>query len=183
MKNFLKELFLRKESTFQWEKLRLFSMSRWPEDLGITHGVEHWDRVAKFGQMLYQEGADMDVIMAFAYLHDAERINNWEDIQHGQRASKLIDTIRHTQLEALSDEQIDKLKRACELHTIEHRTGDITIDICFDADRMDLPRVGIFPSPERMATRKGAELVAIPQYGDFYHRFVIPNDIQSDSLF
>ena len=183
MKNFLKELFLRKESTFQWEKLRLFSMSRWPEDLGITHGVEHWDRVAKFGQMLYQEGADIDVIMAFAYLHDAERMNNWKDIQHGQRASKLIDTIRHTQLEALSDEQIDKLKRACELHTIKHRTGDITIDICFDADRMDLPRVGIFPSPKRMATQKSAEIVAIPQYGEFYHRFVITNDIQSDSLF
>ena len=172
MKNFLKELFLRKESTFQWEKLRLFSMSRWPEDLGTTHGVDHWDRVAKFGRMLYQEGADMDVILAFAYLHDAERMNNGRDINHGQRASELIDTIRHTQLEALSDEQIAKLKRACELHTIQHRTGDLTIDICFDADRMDLPRVGITPSPQRMATKKGAELVANPQYDEFYYKYV-----------
>lgn len=160
------------DSTFQWEDLRRFSMSRWPEDMDTTHGVDHWDRVAKFGGMLYQEGADMDVILAFAYLHDAERMNNGRDINHGQRASGLIDAIRHTQLEALSNEQIAKLKRACALHTIEHRTGDITIDICFDADRMDLPRVGIIPYPQRMATQKGAELVANHQYIEWHRRDV-----------
>ena len=165
-------MFTKNDSAFQWERLRLFSMSRWSEDMGRTHGVEHWDRVAKFGSMLYQEGADMDVILAFAYLHDAERMHNGRDINHGQRASGLIDAIRHTQLEALSDEQIAKLKRACELHTIQHRTGDLTIDICFDADRMDLPRVGIIPSPKRMATKKGAELVANPHYIEWHRRFL-----------
>ena len=169
---FLKSIFTKNDFAFHWEDLRLFSMSRWPEDMGRTHGVEHWDRVAKFGRMLYQEGADMDVILAFAYLHDAERMSNGRDINHGQRASGLIDTIRHTQLEALSDEQIAKLKRACELHTIQHRTGDLTIDICFDADRMDLPRVDITPSQKRMATKKGAELVANPQYDMLYHKWV-----------
>jgi uncharacterized protein len=118
--------------------------------------------------MLYQEGADMDVILAFAYLHDSERRDNAMDIEHGKRASLLIDRIRETELKALNDEQIAKLKRACELHTIEHRTGDITIDICFDADRMDLLRVGIIPDPKRMATKLGAELVADPNYEDFY---------------
>lgn len=172
MKKFLKSIFTQNDAVFQWENLRLFSMSRWPEDLGTTHGVDHWDRVAKFGRMLYQEGADMDVILAFAYLHDAERMHNGRDINHGQRASGLIDAIRHTQLEALSDEQIAKLKRACELHTIQHRTGDITIDICFDADRMDLPRVGIIPDPQRMATKQGAELVANLQYDEFYYQYV-----------
>lgn len=172
MKNFLKSIFTKNNSNFQWENLRLFSMSRWPEDLGMTHGVDHWDRVAKFGRMLYQEEADLDVILAFAYLHDAERVHNGRDINHGQRASGLIDTIRHTQLEALNDEQINKLKRACALHTIEHGTGDITIDICFDADRMDLPRVGIIPSSQRMATKKGTELVANPQYIEWYCSWV-----------
>ena len=33
------------------------------------------------------------------------------------------------------------------------------------------------------STQNGTELVPIPQYGEFYHRFVITNDIQSDSLF
>lgn len=157
-----------KHISFDYEMIRCYSASRWPKDMGETHGVEHWDRVARFGRMLYQEGADMDVILAFAYLHDSERRDNAMDIEHGKRASLLIDKIRETELKALNDEQIAKLKRACELHTIEHRTGDITIDICFDADRMDLLRVGITPSPDRMATKRGAELVADPNYEDFY---------------
>ena len=157
---------------FDWKKLREYSVKRWPEWMGMTHGVEHWDRVAKFGRILYKEGADMDVIMAFAYLHDSERENNAYDVEHGPRASKLIDTIRNTELAALNDEQIAKLKRACELHTIQHRTGDITIDICFDADCMDLLRVGIMPSPERMATKQGADYVSDPhKYLEFYREF------------
>ena len=155
--------------SFDYSNLRSFSINRWLEEMGTTHGVEHWDRVAKFGQMLYQEGADMDVVMAFAYLHDSERQNNAIDDEHGLRASAFIDTIRYTELRALSNEQIAKLKRACELHTIEHRTGDITIDTCFDADRMDLLRVGIIPDPKRMATKRGAELVADSYYEKYYH--------------
>ena len=68
----------------------------------------------------------------------------------------------------MSNEQIAKLKRACELHTIEHRTEDVTIDTCFDADRMDLLRVGIMPDPKRMATKRGAELVSDPYYEVYY---------------
>ena len=155
-------------SEFDYKTLRNYSISRWPVYMGVTHGKEHWDRVAKFGRMLYQEGADMDIIMAFAYLHDSERKDNAEDVEHGKRASKLIDTIRYSHLRGLSDEQIKKLKRACELHSIEHKTGDITIDICFDADRMDLLRVGIAPLPERMATKRGAEIVSDLHNYDYY---------------
>ena len=35
------------------------------------------------------------------------------------------------------------------------RTGNSTIDTCFDADRLDLERVGIIPYPNKMATSKG----------------------------
>ena len=35
-------------------------------------------------------------------------------------------------------------------------SGNATIDVCFDADRLDLGRVGIFPEPEKMATKQGA---------------------------
>lgn len=153
---------------FDYTALREYCVSRWPKGMGMTHGVEHWDRVAKFGQILYEGSADMDVILAFAYLHDSERQNNAVDDEHGIRASAFIDTIRDTELRDLSDEQIRKLKRACELHTIEHRTDDITIDTCFDADRMDLLRVGIIPDPKRMATKRGAELVSDPYYKEYY---------------
>ena len=155
--------------TFDYTELRNYCLNRWPKDLGTTHGVEHWDRVARFGKMLYQIGVDMDVVTAFAYLHDSERKDNCEDINHGKRASKLIDTIRASLLIELNDKQIMKLKQACELHTTKHKTGDATIDACFDADRMDLLRVGIKPSPDRMATQHGAELVADPYYEVYYN--------------
>lgn len=154
------------------KELRSFCIKRWPKELGTIHGIEHWDRVARFGKMLYQEGADMEVVMAFAYLHDSQRINNGYDIDHGKRASSFIDSIRHTKLTSLNNVQIEKLKKACELHTIKHKTGDLTIDICFDADRMDLLRVGIIPIPRKMATQKGAELVADPSYQEFYEHLI-----------
>ena len=143
------------------EALRQFAVQRWPKELGQTHGVGHWDRVAWNGQRLFVEGADADVIAAFAYLHDSQRYSNGPDLEHGPRAARFVDEIRDTYLRELSDEQIATLKRACELHTKSSRTGDMTIDICFDADRLDLPRVGIQPVPERMATRQGALLAAM----------------------
>ena len=45
-----------------------------------------------------------------------------------------------------------------ELHGISHSTGNPTIDACFDADRLDLRRVGITHDPNKMATEKGKEL-------------------------
>ena len=157
-------------SQFDWKKLREYSAKHWPEWMGTTHDVEHWDRVAKFGRLLFKEGADIDVIMPFAFLHNSERENNVYDEEHGLRASKQIDIIRETELKNLNDRQIAKLKRACELHTIKHRTGDMTVDICFGADRMDLLRIGIMPSPERITTKQGTDFVSDPyKYLEFYN--------------
>lgn len=72
----------------------------------------------------------------------------------------MIPTIRNTILKDLDNEEIDLLEKACRYHTTEHRTGNETIDICFDADRLDLGRVGITPDPERMATAQGAYYAA-----------------------
>ena len=42
-------------SEFDLKRLREYSIKRWPEWMGTTHGIEHWDRVAKFGRLLYKE--------------------------------------------------------------------------------------------------------------------------------
>ena len=49
-------------SEFDWKRLREYSIKRWPEWMGTTHSIEHWDRVAKFGRMLYRKGVYMDDI-------------------------------------------------------------------------------------------------------------------------
>ena len=57
-------------------------------------------------------------------------------------------------------EQFDKLYHACKFHTTEHRSGDTSIDTCYDADRLDLGRVGIALDPKKMATSFGATIAS-----------------------
>lgn len=61
----------------------------------------------------------------------------------------------------LSDVQIQKLRTACYHHTFEKNSEDITVDICFDADRLDLLRCGLTPNPLMMASEIGAELARV----------------------
>lgn len=138
------------------EKVKQWAESHWT--LGALHGVSHWERVERNGLMLASQGCDLTVIRLFAYLHDSCRENDGYDEQHGPRAAKMIVGLRNTLLNGLTDHQFELLQTACYLHTTTHRTGDPTIDACFDADRLDLGRVGIKPDPEKMATEMGAEL-------------------------
>ena len=102
------------------------------------HGIEHWDRVYANGQMLITRKVNPLVIGLFAYLHDYCREDDGDDLQHGPRAAEFIDTVRDTLLRDVSDDDIHLLKEACRLHTVVDRTGNPTIDACFDADRLDL---------------------------------------------
>lgn len=126
------------------------------------HGMSHLERVEQNGRKiaLHYPEAHLNVILAFAYLHDACRTSDSYDLEHGPRASFLVDEIRNTILRSFSDEEIDELKTACYLHTTSHRTGNITVDICFDADRLDLGRVNIKPDPTKMATVAGAKMAS-----------------------
>ena len=63
----------------------------------------------------------------------------------------------------VNDNDIHLLKEACRLHTVATKTGNPTIDACFDADRLDLRRVGIIPDPARMATKKGKKIASLLQ--------------------
>ena len=138
------------------EAIREYAESRWLLD--DMHGLPHWDRVYQNGQRLRVTGVDMTVVNCFAYLHDLGREDNGYDVEHGPRSAEIAKTLRHTLLRELTDEQFDKLIKACRLHTTSRRTNDITIDTCFDADRLDLPRVHIIPHPDKMATWKGKQL-------------------------
>ena len=137
--------------------VRDYFHQRWT--LSKTHGIEHWDRVYSNGMKLIEPGVNRLVVALFAYLHDSCRISDEEDIDHGKRASVLIDNLRSTMLKDVSDYEIALLKLACYLHTTTPNTGNPTIDACFDADRLDLWRVGITPNPNKLATEKGRKLL------------------------
>ena len=148
--------------THKVEEIRRYVQARWT--LGALHGIGHWDRVYENGQKLLTPDVNPLVVGLFAYLHDSCRIDDGEDINHGQRAAVWIDTLRNTYLKDVSDEKIELLQEACRLHTTALKTGNPTIDACFDSDRLDLWRVGIIPDPARLATEKGKEIASNTDY-------------------
>ena len=137
------------------EKLRVYAIKHSKMGSGSVHGIAHWDRVAKNADLLNARDVDLLVVKVFAYIHDVERDDDSYDLQHGPRAAALVDEIRDTELAFLNDGEIRQLKKACELHTTTWRTEDATVNACFDADRLDLGRVGIMPDPDKMATVQG----------------------------
>lgn len=141
------------------EKVREFAIGHTKMGKESIHGIDHWDRVARNGEALQVPDADMEVVLSFAYLHDVERQSDAYDVTHGPKAAELIDQIRESVLSFLDDKQIGLLKDAFTFHTTVPRTGNPTIDTCFDADRLDLPRVGITPDPNKMATKEGEAFV------------------------
>ncbi len=144
------------------QSIRDYVHSRWT--LGETHGVSHWDRVYQNGQNLLTEETNSLVVGLFAYLHDSCRKDDGIDLGHGKRAAEWIETLRDTYLKRLTDEEFHLLQEACRQHTIVHKTDNPTIDACFDADRLDLWRVGIIPDPKRMATEKGKKIAEQTNY-------------------
>ena len=148
-----KDSFIKTKTNSLINEVKQFSRAGW--GLGICHGVSHWERVERNGLLLVTDEVNRTVVRLFAYLHDKWRVDNWEDLEHGKRAAENLPVLRSTLLAWLTDEEFELLRMACKLHTVCHRTGNPTIDACFDADRLDLMRVGITPDPEKMATERG----------------------------
>jgi uncharacterized protein len=116
------------------------------------HGVAHWARVCENGLHLAEEtGAKVDVVRLFAVLHDCRRIDEGRDPDHGPRAAEFARTLRG-RLFDLPEPEFLLLHRACAGHTHERTHPDVTIQTCWDADRLDLGRVGITPHPTYLCT-------------------------------
>jgi uncharacterized protein len=121
------------------------------------HGIAHWSRVWNRGRKLAQ---DLDVnpaILAwFAYLHDSQRENEDEDPGQGARAADFTLRLRAQGLiRQLGQTEFEMLCHAIRFHTDGGTETEPAILACWDADRLDLGRVGIVPDPERLYTAPG----------------------------
>ncbi len=124
-----------------------------------AHGVIHWARVLENGLRVGEStGADLEVVGLFALFHDSRRINEYQDDDHGLRGGEFAHSLRGS-LVHLDDARFELLFEACRLHTDGHTDGDATLQACWDADRLDLGRVGITPSPQRLCTDAARELL------------------------
>lgn len=116
------------------------------------HGIWHWARVYENGMELSKiTDASMRVVGLFAVLHDSRRVNESIDPGHGKRAAEFIKTLCGAYFE-LSEEEFTLLYTACASHTDENRHPNITVQTCYDADRLDLARAGIRVDPNRLCT-------------------------------
>jgi uncharacterized protein len=119
---------------------------------GGDHGIAHWARVMENGLRLAGEtGANVEVVRLFAVLHDSRRVSEVTDPDHGPRAAEFASSLRG-RLFDLPDHEFHLLHRACSGHTHERTRPDVTIQTCWDADRLDLGRVGIIPDPRYLGT-------------------------------
>lgn len=123
------------------------------------HGVVHWARVLENGLRIASvTGADREVVTLFALFHDARRVNEDHDDGHGLRGAELARTLRGS-LVHLDDARFALLHDACRLHTDGLTVADPTLQACWDADRLDLGRVGITPDPRRLCTDAARDLL------------------------
>ena len=116
------------------------------------HGLSHWGRVYENGMRLADEsGANRTVVELFAFLHDSQRFEESTDIGHGHRGAEYAKSLRGEYFE-LTDAEFDLLYIACRDHTDEVTHEDVTIQTCWDSDRLDLGRVGMRPEVEYLST-------------------------------
>lgn len=124
-----------------------------------AHDVEHWERVEKYGLYLCADaGADELVVRLFALLHDSQRRIEGPEPEHGPRAAVYARELCERGAFALTSSQLGLLMEACHDHEAGRRHGDATIGCCWDADRLDLDRVGITCDPDLMSTLSGRAL-------------------------
>jgi len=126
--------------------------SRYALEWHGIHGVRHWARVRNNGlKLAAHTGANRQVVELFAFLHDSCRLDDGYDREHGQRAARFAESLLGIHI-FLPDRDFELLAHACTHHTGGDTAGDITVQTCWDADRLDLGRVGIVPDPLRLCT-------------------------------
>jgi uncharacterized protein len=96
-------------------------------------------------------GAKHHVVELFAFLHDSKRLNDGHDPEHGPRAADLARALAGSAFE-IEPSDLELLVTACRSHSEGWTVGDITVVTCWDADRLDLGRIGIRPDPSRLCT-------------------------------
>ena len=134
--------------------VREAARKRFPPYLGAIHGPGHWERVHENAEYLAKHaGGDLLVCSLFAYLHDCCRESDGADPDHGARAATFAESLRGTVLE-IDDERFELLRFACQHHEKGMLSDDPTIGSCWDADRLDLGRVGRKPNRKFLSTER-----------------------------
>ncbi|MBN1923046.1 MAG: hypothetical protein JW892_17500 [Anaerolineae bacterium] len=137
---------------------------------GTSHDIGHFLNVERNGLYLarHTSGASQEVISLFALLHDSQRHTGPEK-EHGIRADIFARNLRDLgYLDAMQTQDFENLSFALRWHSDPILTREPTIGACLDADRLELSRYWMAPSPEMMNTEAG-KAIAMQFYPDQIH--------------
>lgn len=144
--------------SINWQPIWEHVTSKFMCGRGSVHGPSHWERVERNGLLLTtRSGAVEEVVGLFAVFHDSRREHDGWDNKHGARGAAYAKSLRG-RLFDISDEHFELLEYACIWHTHGRLSDEPTIGTCWDADRLDLGRVGIRPTAKYMSTEFGREI-------------------------
>ena len=149
-------------------------LSRATYRASCVHGEDHWRRCALVALWLVSclgpavASLDPLVVFCFALMHDSQRLTDGNDTWHAFRAAHLAEELLGAG-GILSEEQLTTLVFALERHNMRERSADPTVGVCWDADRLCLPRVGTRIDRRYLSTRV-AMLPEIAAHAGELHR-------------
>jgi uncharacterized protein len=144
------------------------------------HGFAHWARVCEFGRRLAQGTAvDPRLTELFAVAHDCRRSDDGHDPQHGPRAAAALRNWQGALIE-LPQADLESLVYACEYHTDGQVSDDPLIGICWDADRLDLRRLGREVDLRLLSTDAARSAEILEWSGKLSDRLVTPKLLQRE---
>jgi uncharacterized protein len=148
------------DMNIDWSELWVLAARRFTLGDHSIHGPDHWQRVERNAlEIAPHTGADVLLVRLFAVLHDSNRHNDSHDPEHGARAAAWARELNSVRFR-LESAQLELLCEAMTWHDKGRISADPTIGTCWDADRLDLPRVGIRPVPRLMSTARGKHLAS-----------------------
>lgn len=169
--------------------LRVINQAKLAES--SIHGVAHWIAVmnnatnifnelsAEFGgwkaqQLRYTHG----IALLFGLFHDCMRENEDSDRGHGERAAMVIDDEYFTELIdcGFTPSALLAVIKACAYHDyvmdifdwptgISDKMMNLYMGVCLDADRLELPRVGVEIDFDYLHTGVAKKIAAEQQAG------------------
>jgi uncharacterized protein len=136
------------------KKIAALSLRGYSLPINGVHGPAHWLRVLRNGYDIAErtEGADLGVVTLFALLHDCRRLDDGHDIGHGERAAAYVRQLAERDVFDVSEDRIALLATACAGHELGQTSTDPTIGACWDADRLELSRLGRPPIDRYLST-------------------------------
>jgi len=123
---------------------------------------------AGLGLAAQVDGCDGDLVLLFALLHDSQRFNESHDPEHGLRAGRLARELSSEGALRLGGDRLERLVDACTRHDRGQISDDPTTGVCWDADRLNLWRVGIRPDPGLLSTEAASDPDLIAEAASFH---------------